>query len=198
MLKLGFKAITAGMILLFSLAAQGQDLCTRQHKKPVLSLEQMIQSELVDVLCEIAGMKELPEWPEDITAMTPEQYYTMEVDLLVNNGYPPSFMEIEPGRLVNRRFFASLMFYIAMQVDDEFQKDCKDAIAETDQLECLFRHGYIYMKEATIYKDEILDILCSKELIVPPEAPPPRIEQIEIYPEEFMEATIESPGSPSE
>ncbi|MCK4337095.1 MAG: hypothetical protein KAX11_04060 [Candidatus Aminicenantes bacterium] len=184
-------------LLIWGVGLGQEDLCQRINMKPVLSLEQLRQAELVDILSEIAGLKELPEWPRDISEMTPEQYYEMEVQMLIDNGFPPIFIEIEPSRIVNRRYFASLMFQIAMEVDREVQQDCGDAATETEQLQCLVDHEWIYTKEGRIYQDEILATLCNKrdkikDLIpVPPVVIPP------IVPEEFVEATLESPASES-
>ena len=195
--KGNFLIITGVIIGLFVLGlAKGQDLCQRIDMKPVLSLEQVRQNELMDFLCEIAGIKELSEWPDDISGMTPEQYYEMEVQMLIDNNFPPIFMEIEPGRIVNRRYFASLMFQIAMEVDKDVQRDCADATTETQQLQCLVDHEWLYTEEGRIYREEILSVLCTKrDLIedIPP--PPPAVEIPPITPEEFVEAILESPAS---
>jgi hypothetical protein len=199
---MGNKLILSGImgVIIGLLAwglASGQDLCQRIDMKPVLSLEQVRQNELVDFLCELSGIKELPEWPEDISGMTPEQYYEMEVNLLIDNNFPPMFMEIEPSRIVNRRYFASLMFQMAMEVDKDVQRDCADAATETQQLQCLVDHEWLYTKEGRIYREEILSVLCTKrdhiEDIIPP---PPAVEIPPITPEEYLiEAILESPAS---
>jgi len=173
------------------------DLCQRVDMKPVLSLEQVRQNELVDFLCEIMGLKDKPEWPADISGMTPEEYYEMEVELLVNYGLPPIFMEIEPSRIANRRYFASLMFQIAMEVDKEVQADCADATTETEQLQCLVDHEWLYTKEGRIYREEILSILCNKREEIMELIPVPPVKILPIMPEEYLEATLESPASES-
>lgn len=172
------------------------DLCQRVDMKPVLSLEQVRQNELVDFLCEIVGIKDKPDWPTDISGMTPEEYYEMEMDMLIKYGFPPIFVEIEPSRIVNRRYFASLMFQIAMEVDKEVQSDCADATTETEQLQCLVEHEWLYTKEGRIYREEILSILCNKREDMMKLMPPPPV-VVPIEPEEFLEATLESPASQS-
>jgi|GEM_PF-1071655 len=187
-------------LALVSLRGQTPDLCTRVDMKPVLSLEQVRMSELVDFICEIAGLKQLPTWPsqEEISKMDPGQYYQMELKMLVDNGFPPIFMDIEPERLVNRRFFASLMFQIAMDVDEKVKTDCANAVTETDQLECLVQHDWLYSKAGKIYREEILSILCSKKDELKKVLPPPVIKPPEIYPEEFKEGILETPATPTE
>jgi len=194
------KVIGVGLFLFAMIGINGQvpDLCMRVDMKPVLSLEQIRMAELVDFLCEIAGIKQLPSWPTDLSKMTPEQYYQMEVKMLVDNGFPPIFLEIEPERLVNRRFFASLMFQIAMEADPKVKEDCANATTETEQLDCLVQHDWIYSKTGKIYREEILSILCEKKDIITPIVPLPPILPPEIYPEEFKEGVLETPATPSE
>jgi len=190
--------IMVGMLLLASGALLAQtDLCERVDMKPVLSLEQVRQNEMVEFIVELTGLKSKPGWPADISNLTPEQYYQMEVKLLVDNGFPAMFLEIEPDRIVNRRYFAQLMFQVAMQVNTQVQADCANAVTETDQLQCLVDHDYIYSGEGKIYRDEILSVLCNKKqdlinVIPAPVAPllaPP------ISPESFNEAVLEAPPS---
>ncbi len=189
--------IGTGIPLVFSGILLCQDLCNRVEMKPVLSLEQIRQNEFVDFLCEIMGLKDKPEWPSDISGMTPEQYYKMEVELLVKYGFPPIFMGIEPVRIVNRRYFSSLMFQIAMEVDKQVQTDCVDAHTETGQLQCLVDHKWLYTKEGRIYRQEILSILCNKRKDIKKLIPAPPIEILPIRAEEFLEATLETPASQS-
>ncbi len=189
------------VILVFSFLGvngQTQDLCLRVDMKPVLSLDQVRMADLVDFICELAGIKKLPTWPPDISGMTPEQYYKMEVKMLVDNRFPPIFLEIEPDRLVNRRFFASLMFQIAMESDAKVKEDCKNATTETEQFDCLVQHDWIYSKEGKIYREEILSILCEKKSNLEKLVPVPEIRSPEIYPEEFKEGILETPASPTE
>ena len=187
-----YKVIVGGIFILaiFGLNAQVPDLCKRVDMKPVLSLEQIRMAELVDFVCELAGIKKLPSWPTDISGMTPEQYYQMEVKMLVDNGFPPVFLEIEPERLVNRRFFASLMFQIAMDADPKVREDCKNATTETEQFECLLQHDWIYSTTGKIYQEEILSILCEKKAVLEEIVPPPVIKAPEIYPQVFPEAIL--------
>ena len=180
---------------LIGLNGNSQDLCTRVDMKPVLSLEQVRMIELVDFLAEISGIKSLPSWPKDISGMSPEEYYKMEVKMLVDNGFPPIFLEIAPGELVNRRFFASLMFQIAMEIDPQVQADCKDAVSETQQMECLVQHDWIYSDTAKIYREEILSVLCEKREIIKAIVPPPLIVPPEIFGEEFKEGILEAPAT---
>jgi hypothetical protein len=191
------SAIIAGMLLLAGGSLVAQDLCERVDMKPVLSLAQVRQNELIDFIVQLTGLKNKPGWPADISNMTPEQYYQMEVNLLVQNGFPAMFREIEPDRLVNRRYFASLMFQIAIQANPQMQKDCANAVTETDQFQCLVDHDYIYSAEGKIYRDEILSILCNKKgdlLAILPrvmELLPPMIS-----PYMFNQAVLEAPVSP--
>jgi len=191
--------ICIGLLFLFlGVPGVGEDLCTRVDMKPVLSLEQVRMAELVDFLCELSGIKNLPSFPKDISGMTPEEFYKLEVKMLIDNGFPPIFEEIEPDRLVNRRFFASLMFQIAMQVDERVQEDCKDAVSETEQMECLIKHDWIYSETGKIYREEILTILCEQRKQLEEVVPPPEIKPPEIYPEKFQEGVLEAPATPSE
>jgi len=194
---LGF-ALWGGMLLLAAGALWAQaDLCERVDMKPVLSLEQVRQNELIEFIVQMTGLKNKPGWPADISNLTPEQYYQMEVNLLVQNGFPPMFQEIEPDRVVNRRYFASLMFQIAMEVNPQVKTDCANAVTETDQLQCLVDHDYIYSTEGKIYRDEILSVLCNKkqDLISMIPAPPPTLLAPQIAPDVFTNAVLETPSS---
>ncbi len=195
-----YKVIILGLFFLAFLTGNGQtpDLCMRVDMKPVLSLEQIRMVELVDFISEIAGIKKLDIWPSDVSKMTPQEYYQMEVKMLVDNGFPPIFLEIEPERLVNRRFFASLMFQIAMEADPKVQADCKAATTETEQLECLVQHDWLYSKAGKIYREEILSILCEKKDKIITLLPTPVILPPDIYPEEFKEGVLETPATPTE
>jgi len=183
------------LIGLLALNGNSQDLCTRVDMKPVLSLEQVRMNEMVDFLAEISGIKSLPSWPSDITGMSPEEFYKMEVKMLVDNGFPPIFLEISPGELVNRRFFGSLMFQIAMEVDPKVQEDCKDAVSETQKMECLIQHDWVYSDTGKIYREEILSVLCEKRVEIKSLIPPPPVVPPEIYVEEFKEGILEAPAT---
>jgi len=189
--------LIGGSFLFFSLALQGQDLCNYTDMKPVLSLAQMTQAEFTDVLCEITGLKSSPAWPKDVSKMTPKEYNQMEVKLLVDNGFPPILQEVEPNALVNRRFFASLMFQIAKEADDQVKKDCANMTSETQQLECLTQHDYVYAKSLSIYRNEILTVLCTKKNVLKKVPPKEVSKPSEIYPEEFKEGILMSPGTHS-
>lgn len=193
-----FWVMVIGALFLAGGVVLAENLCERVDMKPVLSLEQVRQNELVEFMTELLGLKERPEWPTDISGMSPEEYYQMEVKMLVDNGLPPMFLEVEPDRIVNRRYFASLMFQIAMQVDPAVQADCANAVTETDQLQCLVDHDYIYTTEGKIYRDEILSVLCNKkDVIAQLVAPPaPLLAPVVIMPEVFGEAVLEVPASP--
>lgn len=191
-------AAGVGVFLLAGGTLLAQNLCERVDMKPVLTLEQVQQNELVEFMTQLLGLKERPDWPTDISGLTPEEYYQMEVKMLVDNGLPPMFLEIEPDRIVNRRYFSSLMFQIAMQADPAVQADCANAVTETDQLQCLVDHDYIYSAEGKIYRDEILSVLCNKkDIIAVMVAPPaPMLAPAVVAPEVFGEAVLEVPGSP--
>jgi len=187
----------AGLMFIFlGLALQGRDLCNSADDKPVLSLQQMPQAELMDVLCEVSGLKKTSAWPKDVSKMTPDEYYKMEVRLLVENGFPLILQDIAPDAMVNRRFFASLMFQIAREVDEGLKKDCGRAEAETEQLECLVRHDYIYEKSLSIYRNEIITVLCSKQDVLK-KLLPKAVKPPDIFAEEFREGVLTLPGTPS-
>lgn len=182
------------IFLFFSLTGMGQDLCTRVDMKPLLSLEQVRMNEMVDFLCDIAGLKSQPNWPkpDEIAKMNPEEYYRLETKRLVDNGFPPIFLEIEPDRLVNRRFFAQLMFQVAMETDAKVKQDCGGASTETEQLDCLVKHDWIYSQAGKIYREEILSVLCEKKDDIAKVVPPPVIKPPEISPQEFIEGILEN------
>jgi len=168
-------------------------LCTRVDMKPVLSLEQVRMNEMVEFLVVISGIKSLPGFPspEEVQSMNPEEYYKMEVKMLVDNGFPPIFTEIEPERLVNRRFFSQVMFQVAMQSDPKMKEDCAGATTETDQMDCLEKHDWIYSQAGKIYREEILSVLCEKKQEITAVLPPPVIKPPEIYAQEFKEGILE-------
>ena len=183
---------------LFGLRSSSQDLCTRVDMKPVLSLEQVRMADMADFMCDISGLKNSPSWPkpDEIAKMSPEDYYKMETKALSENGFPPIFVDIEPDRLVNRRFFSQLMFQIAMETDDKVKQDCKGATTETEQLECLVKHDWVYSQAGKIYREEILSVLCEKKKEIQSLIPPPVIAPPEINPQEFKEGILETPATP--
>lgn len=208
MAKYSRIVIAIGFVFAFySLTATGvgQDLCLRVDMKPVLSLDQVRMADMAEFLCEIAGLKNLPTWPApaEIEQMTPEEYYKMEVKMLAENGFPPIFMEMEPDRLVNRRFFNQLMFQIAMETDEKVKANCKGATTETEQVECLAQNDWISNRASKIYRNEILSILCEKrnniqEIVTEPELGAPQIITTEITGGVLglQEEIIEKPATP--
>jgi hypothetical protein len=166
MAKYGRISVALGLVFtFFSLTGTSQDLCTRVDMKPLLSMDQVRMADMAEFLCDLAGLKQLPSWPspEEIAQMDPESYYRMEVRALADNGFPPIFMEMESDRLVNRRFFNQLLFQIAMETDDKVKADCGGASSETEQVECLTRHDWVYNQSRQIYRTEILSVLCARE-----------------------------------
>ena len=85
------------------------ELCHKIHMKPVLSLQQVRNADLVHLLLEISGQK--PPSPE---GKPPEEMYKAEVKMLLDAGYPPLIAEMEPDRLVTRRYFAAVLFQLAV------------------------------------------------------------------------------------
>ena len=169
MAKYGRITIALGLVFAFfsltnTLTGAGQDLCTRVDMKPLLSIEQVRMADMAEFVCSIAGLNNLPSWPspEQIANMDPRQYYDMEVKALADAGFPPIFMEMEPDRLVNRRFFNQLLFQIAMETDDRVRADCGGATSETEQVDCLTRHDWVYSQANRIYRQEILSVLCER------------------------------------
>lgn len=170
-----------GIILVFlvSLLAGGvlhgqSDLCNTVDMKPVLSLQQVRQAEFVHFLVVLSGFQ-----PPDPQGLTVEQMYEAEVQILIKAGYPPAFAEIEPDRLVTRRYFASVIFQIAVETDDSFRLKYGSLTDETQQLEALVNEEWLFAEEGRIYREELLSILClhQPELkkygeIVPEEYPP--------------------------
>jgi len=177
------------MVLLTSGSIYGQsDLCNTVDMKPVLSLQQINMAELVHYIVSIAPNLS----PPDPQGLTPEEYYQIEVQMMVDAGYPPVFAEIEPDRLVTRRFFASLMFELAVATDPEFASKYGDLTDETEQMQALLEEEWLYAEEGRIYREEILSVLCIKQ---------PKIEEVEampveIVPEEIKDATLEAELSP--
>jgi len=184
-----------GALFMFSLALQGQDLCNKADLKPILTLDQITQAELVDILCELTGLKSSPQFPKANSSMTPEAFFQKEVALLIDNGFPVIFLDVNPKALVNRRFFSSLMFEIAMEKDPLMQKDCKTAATETQQLNCLMQHDYVFSKSLSIYRSEVLSVLCSKRNVLTKLAPKQLVKPPDIYPEEFKEGILLRPGT---
>jgi len=179
-----------GVIVMFTFCAgiiHGQsDLCLEVHMKPVLSLQQTNQAELVHYLVVLAGLQ--PPSPEGKNV---EEFYQEEVQMLTEAGYPPVFQEVEPDRLVTRRYFASVMYQVAVASDEEFASRHGGLTDETKQFNALVESEWLYAEEGRIYRDEILSILCTNDIVLPPTAP-----AVEIFPEEILEANLETPRSP--
>jgi hypothetical protein len=163
------------------------EICLLSDMKPVLSLQQINQAELVHYLVVIAGLR--PPSPE---GKTPEEFYAEEVKMLTDAGYPAVFTEVEPDRIVTRRYFASVMYILATMVDKEFANKHGGLTDETAQLNALIESEWLYAEEERIYREEILSILCSRD-ISPPEKP---AADYEIWPEIIQEANLESMISP--
>jgi len=165
MAKYGRITIALGLVFaFFSLTGASEDLCTRVDMKPLLSIEQVRMADMAEFIANISGLNQSPSWPspEEIANMDPGQYYDMEVKALADAGFPPIFMEMEPDRLVNRRFFNQLLFQIAMETDDRVRADCGGATTETQQSECLTSHDWVYSQANRIYRQEILSVLCER------------------------------------
>lgn len=188
----------AGMLVMGG-NLNGQEICEMIDMKPILSLDLVTQAEFVDYLCEISGLKEGPQWPSDISKMTPLEFYQMEVNLLVEAGFPAYLKDIPPDRVVDRKDFATLLFQIAMEHDERVKLDCKDATTDEKKLDCLVKHGYLSSKEGRLYKEEILSILCDKSEILRDAILAFLAPVLElIVPEEFHEIIVEPEVSVSE
>ena len=121
-----------------------------------------------------------------------KEFYQEEVQMLIDAGYPPVFAEVEPDRLVTRRYFASVMYQVAVLGDEDFASKYAGLTDETEQLNALVESEWLYAEEGRMYRDEILSVLCTNEFEV---VPKPAI-AIDVFPEEIMEANLEAPRSP--
>jgi hypothetical protein len=175
--------LAAGLVLGDS--PQRSDLCAQVDMKPVLSLQQINQAELVDYMVVLAG---LPR--PSAEGKTPEEYYKEEVQMLVDAGYPPILSDVEPDRLVTRRYFASIMYQTAVLTDPDFAAKHGGITNETQQLKALVDSEWLYAEEGKIYREELLSVLCTKPLVVP------TAEAVAIEPEVIMESILENPRSP--
>ena len=137
------------------------DLCNKVDMKPVLSLQQVRQAEFVHYLCVLSGI-EVPS-PD---GKTPEQMYAEEARLLVDNGFPASIAEVEPDRLVTRRYFATVMYPVACQSDPAFAAKYGGLTDETAQLKALVDSDWMFAEEGRLYREEILSVLCAKKIVV--------------------------------
>jgi len=168
----------------------GSDICESVHKKPVLSLQQVTQAEFVHYIVVLSGM-EAPS-PQ---GMKPGKFYELEVEMLIDAGYPPAFAEIEPGRLVTRRYFASVMYQIALETDKEFARKHGGLTDETEQLRALVENEWLYAEKGRLYREDILSVLCTHDIRITPK---PAIEAAEIAPLHIIECSLETeaPVSP--
>ncbi len=165
------------------------DLCSNVDMKPVLSLQQVRQAELVHYLVELDPGLNAPS-PD---GMSPEDLYEQELQMLMDAGYPPGFAEIEPDRLVTRRYFASMMYQVAVETDPQFAAQYGGLTDETAKMQALVDSEWLYAEEGRIYKEEILSVLCTKQPSAPTMA-------IDIEPVEIMDAILEpeAEASPTE
>jgi hypothetical protein len=183
------------MSLFLVLATSGShgksDLCTNLDMKPVLSLDQITQAELIDYLVQVDPSLERPTGPG---VDSPEALYQAEVKLLIDNGYPPILASVEPDHLVTRRYFASVIFDVAVATDPNFASQYGDLTDETERLRALVQEEWLYAEEGNIYRDEILSVLCSKE------PQPEDLMALDLAPEDISDAELtsleEAPRSP--
>ncbi len=180
-----FIALLA-VISITSPAFAQSDLCSEIDRKPVLSTQQITQAELVHYIVVIAGY-DAPS-PD---GKTPEEYYQQELSILISAGYPPALKGENPDRLVTRRYYASIIFQIAKETDPAFATRYRDCTDEQCKINALVDSGWMHVKRGTIYREEILSVLCSKDI---------RIRKagavIEIEPVLIMGAELEAPASP--
>ena len=180
----------AALLLAFSMSsaasAQTEDVCSEIHKKPDLSSQQITQAEFVHYLVVISGLKAPSK-----EGKTPQQFYQEELSLLVDAGYPRSLKAINADRIVTRRYYASVVFQVAKEVDTAFATKyagCKD---EQCKMDALVESGWMHTKTGKIYRAEILSVLCSKDLTIKEEGA-----AIDIEPVLMMGAELEVPASP--
>jgi hypothetical protein len=157
--KLFYAALYMGIGVFLFTARVGAvpDLCQRVDEKPVLSLQTLRQADFVHMLVTFSGMQ-----PPAAEGKTPEQYYDEEVQMLLNAGYPSTFAEIEPDRIVTRRYYASFLYQLLVENDSEFASRYGGLHDETAQLQALVSYEAIYSDGGSIYREEILASLCNK------------------------------------
>lgn len=181
-LLLGFLLIVVSSTQVGAVA----ELCERVDQKPVLSPQPLRQHEFVHLMVVISGLQ--PPSPE---GKTPEQYYEEEVQLLIDNGFPPGLAQVEPNRIVTRRYFASMMYPIAVAQDSEFAARYGGLTDETQQANALMEAEYMYSDEENIYRQEVQSVLCTKGLRITP----PQAEAVVVKPIQQKEANTEVPVS---
>ncbi|MFO8057401.1 MAG: hypothetical protein R6V10_08910 [bacterium] len=189
MKRRGFYIAVSVLAVLLCASAYGEtrsELCERVDQKPVLSFQQVTQAELIHYLVVIGGLT--PPSPE---GKSPEELYEEEAQLLVDAGYPPALAEVEADRLVTRRYFASLMYQVAMQSDPSFAAKHSGLTEANEKMNALVEEGWLYSKTGRIYREEILSVLCTQ-----PIEPPEEERALEVEPVMIMGAELESPASP--
>jgi len=162
------------------------ELCNIVQLKPVLGLQQVRQAELIHYLVIYSGM-EAPD-PE---AKSPREFYEQELKMLIEAGFPSVLAEVEPDRIVTRRYFASLMFILALKSSPDFARKYGALKDETQKLRALVKEGWLLSEKGRIYRDEIITVLCSHELQIKALMP-----ELEISPAIITEGSIEAPMSP--
>ncbi len=177
---------TLAVLACSSAVAQSRsELCQRVDQKPVLSFQQVTQAELVHYLVVVSGLR-----TPSREGKTPEQFYQEELRILTDAGLPPSLAEAEPDRLVSRRYFATLMYGVAVRGDPEFARKHGGLTDEAAKINALVEDGWMYTKTGRIYREEILAVLCTKGVPIP-EGP-----ALDIEPLMIMGAELEAPASP--
>jgi hypothetical protein len=157
MKKRHMPVIALGLLMAFFMGniLHGEsDLCNNVDMKPVLSLNQINQSELVFVINSVLNPNAAAP------SGSPEDFYQQNVNQLVDAGFPPGFADIEPGRLVTRRYYSSIMFQVALMSDPEFASKYGSLTDETAQKQALVSEDYMYAEEGRIYREEILSVIC--------------------------------------
>jgi hypothetical protein len=180
-----FVTLVIGVMLLVcgSVSFGQSDLCNNLDQKPVLSIDQLNMSDLVDYIIEIDPNLERP------AASSPEDLYQKERQMLLDAGYPAAFSQTEPDTLVTRRLFAQIMFQVATEFDSDFAANYGGITNETEMLQALVNSGWLYQTEGNIYRDEILTVLCSK-------LPTKPLISVDLSPIMLIDAEIELPASP--
>jgi hypothetical protein len=64
-------------------------------------------------------------------------------------------------------------------------------LTESDQIDCLSKHDYLFNKGLQIYEDEILSVLCQKKDILKKLVPPRKYNAPVISPIQFKEGILD-------
>ncbi|MFO8056573.1 MAG: sodium/glutamate symporter [bacterium] len=148
--------------------ASKEDICAKQDREEAAG-ERVTHAEFVHYLLEISGLS-LPETPgkEDKSSekMSPEERYQAEVNVLTQQGYPLELSMKKMNKLVTREHFASVMARIAKESDPKFAASLRACETDGCKLEALADHGWINSTEGTVYKKEVLSILCGKDISI--------------------------------